>query len=95
MKFIDALLRKRTCTVALAEAEQSCHEWEYMLRHFVGDSAVQYAIQANPTNVEGDTIKGRYTEAVARIRWRQFYVPRQGHLGVDCAIVRLFNIMSN
>lgn len=79
MKLIEALSRKRTSAVALAEAEKSCEQWESLLRHFVGDSAVQCAIQAIPIVDEGDTVKGRYIAAVSRIRWREFCLQEHCH----------------
>lgn len=73
-KFTDALLKKKACAKALADAERSYMEWEYLLRNYAGDTTVQHIVQANPfiDDGQGNTAGGRYIMAISHVSLRDF-----------------------
>ena len=78
-KYTKALQLKKASAAALADAEESCQEWESILHHFGSEVLVQDVIKANKVVNDGDlgTMRGRYIAAITHINLQDFCQFRQ------------------
>ena len=78
-KYTKALQLKKASAAALADAEESCQEWESILRRFGSEVLVQDVIKANKVVDDGDldTMRGWYIAVITRINLQDFRQFRQ------------------
>lgn len=64
----------------LADAEQTCQNWEGALRQVLGEAEFREISQAHTAvNAdEADTVRGRYITAIDRMRMKEFCLSRRG-----------------
>ncbi|KAF8436218.1 hypothetical protein L210DRAFT_947624 [Boletus edulis BED1] len=78
-KFVEALRLKKATAAALADAEESYQEWEYILRRFGNEVLVQDVLEAHRfvDDHEVDTMRGRYIAVVTCINLQDFRRPKR------------------
>jgi hypothetical protein len=78
--YIESLSKKNVMLGCLADAEQTCQNWEGALRQVLGEAEFREISQAHTAvNAdEADTVRGRYITAIGHMRMKEFCLSRRG-----------------